>query len=95
MCDNCYTLYGRPLPDTEAHDAVPYIRAVADEDEFMGALHIVLDDWNLEDEHLHMCQTNLETSTERACATVFARMTVAQRAAALALYEGFIRETEE
>ncbi|SRR5581483_441698 len=56
MCYGCWEDYGKPIIDTEAVSAAA--AAVADVYEYActgGNLHIVLDDWNVEDSDLDFC----------------------------------------
>lgn len=56
-----------------------------------GGLHIVLDDWNIEDEQIEWCLDNEHplTPVEDECARLLLGMTFDQRAATLARWYGF------
>ena len=56
MCYGCWEEAGKPQIDNEkVRGAVPLIRAVYDHSCVGGNLHVVLDDWNLEDGNLEFC----------------------------------------
>lgn len=67
-----------------------------------GNLHIAVDDWNLEDEHLESCAEFIEESVtegeagkeqisaERACLSSLKMMTLDERVSAVAIADGFI-----
>lgn len=64
-----------------------------------GGLHNVVDDWNLDDGSLKFCRDYIEApgydaeperlEAERACIDLLSRLSEEERAAALALQEGF------
>lgn len=90
MCEGCYEEYGRPQPDDAARAVVPLISAVYEASCVGGGLHIVVDDWNLEDESLHWCLRQTLSDDERRCGEALAALSLEQRAAALAIYDRFI-----
>lgn len=99
MCRGCWEEYERPEIDTPAVREAS--RAIAEVYEFAetgGDLHIVLDDWNLEDHSLAFCREAIEEDSdftfrerevERRCLSLLRALTEDERASALALYEGF------
>ena len=100
MGSNCWNEYGRLDIDNEAvHAAVPLIAEVYNHHEAGGGLHIVLDDWNLEDHFVSFCQEYIKTDAymeccsqeqidaDRQCCVAFANMTIEERASALTRYE--------
>jgi hypothetical protein len=89
MCEGCYRDYGSPKPDDAARAVVPLIDAVYDDGGVGGGLHVVVDDWNLEDEHLIWCLGQGLSEDERQCAEALLALSLEQRAAALAIYDGF------
>ncbi len=95
MCLNCYQEYGSPVDKSPAvMEAVGLIERVYKHSAIGGNLHIQLDDWNLEDEHFEAYEKYGETpaqqeNAERLCFSVLARLTLSERASAMALYEGF------
>lgn len=101
MCYGCWEEAGRPaIVNGRTVAALPLIEAVYAESEVGGALHIVLDDWNLEDDDVAWCasdecasgQGRPFTDAEGRCTAAFVAMTEPERASALALYEGFIAQ---
>ncbi len=88
MCLGCYSEYGQEVPGEQAIATVPLIAAVYTESYVGGRLHIILDDWNLEDVHIRdvLAEPDL-TDAERACASALEAMPIGQRAAAIAMYE--------
>lgn len=91
MCKSCWIEYGSPTTKTEATlAAVALIDAVYGESLVGGELHIMVDDWNLEDHHIAFCASHVKTDAEKACLAALTALPLAQRAVALALYDGFI-----
>lgn len=92
MCLTCYEEYGSPKIN---NPLVRELSAAIDEIyEFSGVgsgLHIVLDDWNLEDSHVlfcrDWCESHLDNDDElaacRKCADLLLRATIEERASAL------------
>lgn len=95
MCEDCFEEYGRPMPDAAALAAVPLIAEVFDEDVCGGNLHIMIEDWNIDDEHIAMCRTGVATPAEAACLEAFEKLTESQRAAALGAFYEFDSEDRE
>lgn len=70
-----------------------------------GGLHVVLDDWNIEDSTVAFCQNYIETpeyrandevtsdrlGAERNCVHALKTLTEEERGSALALYDGFVK----
>jgi len=64
-----------------------------------GDLHILLDDWNVEDNHLDFCATAIEENIhelspenqeiERQCLAAFKELSEEERYSALAIREGY------
>lgn len=91
MCVHCYDAYGRPAVRSErALAAIPLIEAVFDENSVGGELHVVLDDWNLEDASLRLGGLREPNEAEVACLAALQDMTLAERATALAIFDGFL-----
>ena len=100
MCDECYARYGRPAVDNPAvRLAAERILAVYAANPVGGNCHIVLDDWNLEGEHIEFCLNALRTGdtwhndpgqheADRACMIAMRELSLEERASALALSEG-------
>ena len=100
MCEGCYIEAGRPTPTQEARALRPLIARVYEYSAVGGNAHVVLDDWNIEDNHIDWClttgiDTNIhqagasDIAAERACLEAMKALSLDQRAAALAVYEGF------
>ena len=53
MCEGCWIEHGRPAIVSEATKrAASAIKAVFDENPVGGNLHNIIDDWNVEDDHI-------------------------------------------
>lgn len=87
MCYQCWDSEGNPQPDAVSSAAVPLVEAVYGESRFGGNLHIILDDWNIEDDDLAYCRGLELTPAEDDCLTAFEAMSQKQRAACLAEQE--------
>ncbi len=60
MCYGCWTEEGSPQIDTPAvRAAAASVAAVYEHSCVGGNLHIVLDDWNLEDDNLKFCDAQI------------------------------------
>jgi len=61
MCYGCWVEYAKPAIDTPAiREVVKVIEEVYSYSCVGGNLHIVLDDWNLEDHSLAFCKREIE-----------------------------------
>lgn len=90
MCRSCWHEYGEPIIDTpEVRQAAAIVADLYEEHGSGGWLHIVVDDWNLGQEHLVYCAGVLKTATERRCYEALNALTEEERASALALHDGF------
>lgn len=101
MCDDCWKRYydSATSSDPCVIRASEAIREVYDYHLSGGGLHIVIDDWNLDDGSIEFCKDHIEATgydaepdrleAERDCITALTELTEMERAAALALYEGF------
>lgn len=90
MCYGCYEEYGKPRVITKTTGyLVECIRNVYNEDEQGGNCHHILDDWNLEDDHLNIAYAEL-TPAEATLVGAMRGVSEDERATALALYEGWI-----
>ena len=106
MCEACWAEYGRPtIVNEKTEAALALVRQVYDA--LMGGaggnLHIVLDDWNIENSSIEYCQRGHSdpawhgppmrwklTDVEVQCAVAFLGMTMDERASTLAKYDGMI-----
>ena len=89
MCRGCWEEYGSPSTDT------PLVRYAAETVKDLygahpagGALHIVVDDYNVEDEHLQMVEDQCLDGLEAACLTALKALSEDERASAIALHGG-------
>lgn len=61
MCYGCWEEAGKPqIDNARVRAAVPLIQAVYEHCPVGGNLHIVLDDWNLEDGNLEFCSQTID-----------------------------------
>ncbi len=106
MCEDCWNGYGRPnIVNEKTEAALVLVRQVYDAPcgGAGGNLHIVLDDWNLEKHSIEWCQGGRSdphwqgppmrwtlTDVEARCATAFLDMTLEERAATLAQFDGMV-----
>lgn len=91
MCRSCWNELGRPTSEDPAViRAAEAIAALYDETFSGGALHIVTDDWNLEDDTLQWCHDSHPlTPVEKAAYEALLPLSVGDRGAALAKFEGW------
>jgi hypothetical protein len=99
MCSACWSEEGEPAINTPAvREAAAAVEAVYNHSCVGGNLHIVLDDWNIEDDSLEFCRVQIERgdhgteeerATERRCHDLMRALSVPERASALALYSGY------
>jgi hypothetical protein len=96
MCEECWEKWGSPQIDNpQVRHAVAMIADLYREHLVGGHLHIVVDDWNLEDGYLAFCAQDAHDRSggydpeEQACADALTACTEVERASALALGEGF------
>lgn len=94
MCGGCWDKYGRPttLP-SGWQKTVQLIEMLYDEPDcgVGGPLHVVLDDWNLEDEHLEPYEGDYAPRAMELAQRISRRlraMTLSERAAVLAAADG-------
>lgn len=104
MCESCWIDYGSPAIVTDKTlQAADLIAAVYCYSLVGGNAHIVLDDWNLEDEHVMFCMEEVRSNqfgysdeqieAELKCLLALYDMSsVDERASALAIFQGFVRE---
>jgi hypothetical protein len=91
MCQACWEEeYGSAAIDSaKTRDLAEAIRLVYLEPDGIvgGGLHVVIDDWNLEDESV--TASDPRNDAERSCRVKLLDATVAERASALALHDGY------
>lgn len=88
MCYGCWIDEGKPSNVTPSVlKAAPMIQEA---DEF-GAMHIVVSDWNLEDDNVRFCLAEARlTPEERILGSLLLDMPYIERVTAMALADGFI-----
>lgn len=100
MCEKCWSEYGSPATwNANIKRALDLVRIIY-ETECTGApLHVVLDDWNLEDGHIVIYEESLSgpdavsahaAQAAKELVPLFLAMPVEERAATLAYHGGFI-----
>jgi len=107
MCYNCYLEYGSPkLVSDKILQTVEAIKQVYNCHLAGGGLHIVIDDWNLENERLDFCKEYIvgpechgefaeQQKAEQACLELLYSLTLKERASALAIHDGFFEPGKE
>lgn len=95
MCQGCWTDYGRPAIDNErVRRAVAAVDALYEWHGAGGGMHIVTDDWNVEDDSVAFCRERIQRDgdeRERQCLEAVALLTVDERASALAMKWGMVK----
>lgn len=92
MCDGCYREYGSPKIDNQlVRDASEAVKELYYCHGAGGGMHIVTDDWNLEDDSIDFCGKFMRDYHHRgpdACEIrvyeLFKMLTIEERASALA-----------
>lgn len=98
MCHGCWQEYGSPaIVNEKTLAAARAIEEVYEWSSVGGNLHVVLDDWNIENEHVQFCcdevqKVSGQLEAEKECLTLLAKMNLKERASALAIYEGFVKK---
>lgn len=104
MCIGCCNQYGPTAQDVndDVTRAARLIDRVYEHNNVGGNAHVVLDDWNLEDGHIEWClQHSLSDDrtwegptelllAEREALRALQPLSLRQRAAALALHDGYL-----
>lgn len=100
MCLNCWKEEGsHAIVNDKTKAAAKLVEELYDEQPTGGYLHIVTDDYNVQQHHIDGCMgaRALEimdrpaTDIERRCWRALFDMTTEERVSALALYEGWIK----
>ena len=103
MCYACWDELGKPAILNAKTRALPsLIKAVYAEPTggSGGLLHIVLDDWNIENDSIAYCadeanHSRLMTAAESACIDHMFDMTIEERASGMALESGWLVDGED
>ena len=102
MCIGCWQEYGAPtLVNENTIRAAGLIDRIYEFDCSGAYLHVVIDDWNLDDDCLSCSARHLaedvsgdyapaELEAQRECLTALQALTEDERATALAIHSGFI-----
>lgn len=98
MCEGCWHEEGAPRINNErVRLAAAAITALYVDHLAGGGLHIVTDDWNLEDSSVEFCERHMAEhgadAAERAALATLKPLSQAERASALALERGFWSDT--
>ena len=98
MCRGCFETYGEPVIINERTiKAAKLIKAVYEYSCVGGGCHIVLDDWNIEtdhvqwclDNHHNYCESDEQVAAEKECLELFITLSKDERASALAQFDVF------
>lgn len=93
MCQQCWNEYGSPRIDTPAvRKAAELIARVYEFNAVGGGLHVVVDDFNIEDGDLKERyswdeETPEQVAVENECLAALRALSLEERASALALYD--------
>ena len=101
MCIHCWEKMGSPsIINDKTKEAARLIENVYVYHGAGGYGHIVLDDWNLEDDNVEWCLGRVEENewgydkkeleVTKKCLETLLQMSEEERASALAIYDGFV-----
>lgn len=99
----CWEEYGKPVIDSpEVRQTVLLVKRVYEFSGVGGNLHVVVDDWNLEDACLDSCEKFIkenpnesgpdQIAAETECLNALRRLSEEERAAVMARYDGYIAD---
>jgi hypothetical protein len=101
MCENCWNDYGRPaIVNAATLAALEMVKDVYAKHAAGGLAHIVLHDFNIEDESVEWCiKDGFRANDESDALAIkalhaFRSLTVAERASVLAMHMGFVSTGE-
>lgn len=90
MCVGCWKGAGSPKSAKESvRQTTAAVEEVYEESAVGGNLHIVLDDYNVCDSDLDWCGLKPLTLAEQECLRLLRGLSLQERTAAIALYDGF------
>ena len=102
MCYGCWQDYKDSFVyNDKVSKAVPLIRTIYDSNGVGANLHIVLDDWNLEDGHVQFCKEAIfgdkpyhapVMDAEKELVILLEAMTENERASSLAIFDKYVDE---
>lgn len=98
MCFGCYEEFRDEFGLIPVTDEILAAAKLADEANPFGPMHIAIDDWNLDDDHMVSCGEDLiaweqrgeATPEDRACWEAFNALTYEGRNMALAISHGYV-----
>lgn len=98
MCFGCYEHFRDDFGLVPVTDEILAAAKLADQANSFGPMHIAIDDWNLDDDHMVSCREWLEegewdgtaTSVDRDCWVAFNALTYEGRNMALAISHGYV-----
>lgn len=95
MCYGCWEEAGKPtIVNDRVLKAVEAVKKMYETHSAGGGLHIVTDDWNLEDDNVKWCREYMTTkykadASEMACLEAFEALSEEERYSTLALEQKF------
>ncbi len=100
MCYGCWEENGKPMIDTpDVRKAAAMIKGIYEYNCMGSNLHVVIDDCNYEDYFINSCMNGLnenvfgatpeQLAIERECLILLKRLSIKERASAIALAEGY------
>lgn len=94
MCRGCWSEMGEPAHRNDrVRAAALSVARLYEVHGAGGGMHIVTDDWNLEDSSLDFCEHQRELDDrERRVLHALRDLTFKERGAALAMWEGFVED---
>ncbi len=98
MCYSCWENEGKPaIINSKVCRAAALIRGLYQDHDGGGHLHIVTDDYNIEQENVDWCVDHMTEATdiELRCGKALQAMSEEERGSAIALWEGFIDDQGE
>lgn len=92
MCRECWESYGGPRVTREIINAAELITAVYQENAVGGNLHVIIDDWNIDDCFFNDLGPDCTTAEVR-CHGALSALSVEDRATAMAIHRGYLTTT--
>jgi hypothetical protein len=107
VCYGCYEEYGKPeITNERVEAAAALVTKIYEYNRVGSNLHIVTDDWNLEDNNIDFCLNAARTApyheitpeqraVEEECCNLLRSMTLQERASVLAIHDGYLYPTRD
>jgi hypothetical protein len=96
MCKSCWIEHGSPKINNEkVIKCQKIIKRIYEDHCTGGNLHVIVDDFNIDDSSIEYFNKEDLTETEREFIDLFKDMTIDERASALALYSGYFKYEDE